>query len=202
VDATWPVRRDLRRYFELESKDGHPGLLRKLIILLDTPGLHAGLVFRLGAWVYRRRLRLVRIPFKILHAILRKLVLVRYGIEIDPTARIGGGLYIAHQGGIIIGPVQMGVDCNIAHHVTIGQKPGSGAVPTLGDRVWVGTGSVLYGSITIGDGVTVGPLTVVSRSVPARALVMGNPGRVVLAEHDNSLEIYGPGRASVRAVVS
>jgi serine acetyltransferase len=188
VDSTWPVRRDLRRYFALESKDGHPGLLGKLVILLDTPGLHAGVVYRLGAWSCRRRLRIVRIPLKVVHAILRKLTIILYGIEIDPTARI------------IIGPARMGVDCNIAHHVTIGQRPGSGAVPTLGDRVWVGTGSVLYGGITIGDGVTVGPLTVLSRSVPARTLVMGNPGRVVQADHDNSLEIYGPGRAPLRSL--
>jgi serine acetyltransferase len=52
--------------------------------------------------------------------------------------------------------------------------------------------------VTLGDGATVGPLTVVARSVPPRTLVMGNPMRVVQINYDNSAEIYGAERTASR----
>jgi serine acetyltransferase len=76
------------------------------------------------------------------------------------------------------------------------RSDGTPGIPTLGDRVWIGTGSVLFGPVTVGDGATVGPLTVVGRNVPPRALVMGNPMRVVQIEYDNSPEIQGAARAA------
>jgi serine O-acetyltransferase len=189
------VRSDVRRYFELESRDGAPGLLEKIRIVLDTPGLQAGLVYRFGSLAYRLRLLPLRVVAKVLYVVLRKLCIIAYGIEIDATAEIGGGLYIGHQGGVVIGPARIGIDCNISHQVTIGRRiDGSMGVPVLGDRVWIGTGSVLFGAITIGDGVTVAPLTVVSRDLPPRVLAMGNPVRVVKTDHDNSGEIYGAAR--------
>lgn len=192
------TRRDVQRYFQLESRDGAPGFLERLRIVLDTPGLQAGLVYRLGSWTHHTvRVPLLRELCKVIHAVLRKLCIMLYGIEIDATAEIGGGLYIGHHGGVIIGPARMGNDCNIAHHVTIGRRvDGTPGAPVLGDRVWVGTGSVLFGGVTLGDGVTVGPLTVVSRNVPSRVMVMGNPMRVVQTNYDNSAEIYGTKRVA------
>ncbi|MGH7945632.1 MAG: hypothetical protein ACREF9_11555 [Opitutaceae bacterium] len=68
---------------------------------------------------------------------------------------------------------------------------GSKALPTFGDRVWIGTGSVIFGGIHIGEGVTIGPLTVVARSLPPRVLVAGNPLRLLRKNYDNSAEVYG-----------
>lgn len=194
--ASAPVRRDLERAFRFESRNGAPGRREKLKIVLGTPGLHAVLVYRLGAWARRSpRTPLLAIPLKVLLVSLRRVCSLAYGIEIDASAEIGAGLYVAHRGGIFIGPARIGSDCNIAHNVTIGvRSDGTPGLPTLGDRVWVGTGSVLFGPIVLGDGATVGPLTVVARSVPARAIVMGNPMRVVQSEYDNSAEIDGNAR--------
>ena len=187
------VARDLERAFRFETRSRVPSFAEKLRIVLDTPGLHSVLLYRLGAWVRRSvRSRLLRLPLAVLLAVLRRLCALLYGIEIDGAAEIGPGLYVAHRGGIFIGPARIGADCNIGHNVTIGvRSDGAAGVPTLGDRVWIGTGSVLFGPITVGDGVTIGPLTVVSRSVPPRTLVMGNPMRVVQADYDNSAEIDG-----------
>ncbi|HLZ10830.1 MAG TPA: DapH/DapD/GlmU-related protein, partial [Chloroflexota bacterium] len=58
--------------------------------------------------------------------------------------------------------------------------------PTIGNRVFIGAHSVIVGRITVGDDVVICAGSVVSRSVPARAVVMGNPARVV--SYDGSFD--------------
>jgi virginiamycin A acetyltransferase len=50
---------------------------------------------------------------------------------------------------------------------------------TIGNDVWVGYGTLILSGITVGDRVVVGAGSVVTRSVPAYAVVAGNPARVV-----------------------
>jgi len=188
------VRRDIQRYSDYWHADGRIGYWQGLRLLLDEPGLQAVVVYRFGSWVDRRvRFPLLRYPLKLLYYILHKLMIVLWGIYIDSGAEIGAGFYVGHFGGIIVGPGKIGRDCNIAPGVIIGRRAGNVAsgVPTLGDRVWVGAHSVLFDGITIGDGVTIGPLTVVGRNLPPRVLVIGNPLRVLRKDYDNSAEIYG-----------
>ena len=195
------VHRDLQRYFALDGANGALTALGKLRIVLDTPGLHGVLVYRFGSWIEREaRKRILRLPLKVVYFLLDKLVIICWGIHIDRRAVIAGGLYIGHFGGVLIGPITMGKDCNIAHQVTIGRRAdGKSGLPVFGDRVWIGAGAVLFGGINISDGVTIGPNTVVARSLPARALVVGNPMKILRHNYDNSAEIYG-GRAPVEAV--
>lgn len=195
------VRRDLRRYFELDSRTGNPSTLEKLAIVLKSPGLHAVLVYRFTSCLQRNlRFAPLRIVSKIIYFVLDTLVIAVWGIHIDKDACIGPGLYIGHFSGVLIGPVTIGCDCNISHGVTIGRRAGGDpSVPTLGDRVWVGTGSVLFGGIRIGNGTTIGPLSVVGRNLPSRVLAMGNPLRVLRRDYDNSADIYGRKRPGIRA---
>jgi serine O-acetyltransferase len=195
------ARRDMERYFRHDSRTGAPGFLEKLGILLGSPGLQSVLVYRLGSWIQRTvRLALLRYPLKALYAVLHKLCIILWGIHIDVRAQIGGGLYIGHFGGVLIGPARLGRDCSLAHQVTIGHRAdGAPGAPVLGDRVWVGTGSVIFGSLTIGDGATIGPLTMVARNLPPRSMVLGNPMRVLRTDYDNSFEIYGTRTAAARS---
>lgn len=186
------VRRDVARY--LTMNDGSsPSLWRKIRILLDSPGVHATLVYRYGSWVNRTvPFKPLRLVLKLIHYLTQKLCIIFWGIYIDEGARIGPGLYIGHFGGVIIGPVEIGEDCNIAHQVTIGRRvDGVPGLPVIGDRVWIGVGSLLFGNIRIGSGVTIGPYTVVSRSLPAKVMVIGNPMRVLRKDYDNTASIYG-----------
>lgn len=191
------IRRDFERYLALDGREGRRGFVERIRLLCVTPGLHGVLVYRLGSWIIRRTPSApVRIPLKLAYRLLGTLCSVIEGIHIDPRAEIGPGLYIGHFGGVMIGPVKMGADCNIAQHVTIGHRAdGTSAVPVFGERVWVGVGAVVFGAIQIGDGVTIGPLTVVSRNLPPRALVMGNPMRVLRKDYDNRVQIYGTSEA-------
>ena len=49
----------------------------------------------------------------------------------------------------------------------------------VGARASIGTGAVILGGITIGEAAVVGAGAVVTRDVPARTIVAGNPARVI-----------------------
>lgn len=185
------LRQDIRRY-----RGKNQAWYKMVRTFLDNPGLQAIVVYRFGSWVHRNvRFAPIRWPLKLLHYVLQKLMIILWGILISEDAEIGGGFYIGHFGGIMVGPVRMGRDCSIAQQVVIGRRAGGQLeVPTLGDRVWIGAGSIVFGGIRIGDGVTIGPLTVVGRNLPPRVMVMGNPMRLLRKNYDNSLETYGKRR--------
>ncbi len=47
------------------------------------------------------------------------------------------------------------------------------------DRAWIGGGAVLCPGVSVGEGATVGAGAVVTRDVPPRVVVAGNPARVI-----------------------
>ena len=106
----------------------------------------------------------------------------RYGFDISPTTEIGPGLYLGHFSGVIMSPyARIGANVNIAQGVTIGaesrgQRKGA---PTLGDRVWIGANAVIVGKIAIGDDSLIAPGAFVNFDVPAKSIVLGNPGKIV-----------------------
>ena len=79
----------------------------------------------------------------------------------------------------------IGKNCNIAHGVTIGQanRGKLKGYPTIGDNVWIGTGSVIVGNINIGPNVLIAPNSFVNVDVPKNSLVIGNPCKVINKEN-------------------
>jgi acetyltransferase-like isoleucine patch superfamily enzyme len=49
----------------------------------------------------------------------------------------------------------------------------------IGNNVWIGAGAIILKGVTIGDDAVVGAMAVVTGDVPARAVLAGNPARVV-----------------------
>jgi acetyltransferase-like isoleucine patch superfamily enzyme len=85
--------------------------------------------------------------------------------------------------------IAIGADCGVSwnvniidgngHELIIGGKPRPRTRPlTIGDHVWIGTGVIIVGA-SVGDGSVLGAGSVISSSVPAKALVTGNPAQVV-----------------------
>lgn len=62
------------------------------------------------------------------------------------------------------------------------------AVPTqLGDRVWLGANVVVLKGVTIGNDVIVGAGSVVTKDLPAGAIAVGNPARVIKYRTDGAI---------------
>ena len=49
----------------------------------------------------------------------------------------------------------------------------------IGNRVWIGAGSIILGGVTIGDGTTIGAGSVVTRDIPGMVVAVGQPARVL-----------------------
>lgn len=49
----------------------------------------------------------------------------------------------------------------------------------IGHDVWIGSDAIIMGGVHIGNGAVIGAGTVVTKDVPAYAIVVGNPGRII-----------------------
>jgi serine O-acetyltransferase len=107
---------------------------------------------------------------------------LKYHIHIDPTTKIGYGLYIGYGEFVTITPLAIiGNNLNINHGAVIGStnRGKRKGAPTIGNNVWIGTHAVVVGKITIGDNVLIAPLAHVHFDVPDNAVVAGNPGKII-----------------------
>ena len=166
------LREDIRCVF-----DRDPAARSTFEVLTTYPGFHAMLFHRLAHWLWNLGLRwLARIVSNVSRFIT--------GIEIHPGARIGRRFFIDHGMGVVIGETaEIGDDCTLYHGVTLGGTSWEKGKrhPTLGNDVVIGAGAKVLGPITLGDGARVGSNAVVVKDVPARATVVGIPGRVISA---------------------
>ena len=154
-------------------------------VLLCYPGVHAIFLHRFAHRLYSWRLF-------VLGRLVSHLSRTVTGIEIHPGATIGHRFFIDHGMGVVIGETTViGDDVLIYQGVTLGGT-GHGTDrrhPKLGNHVVVGSGAKVLGRIELGEWVKVGAGSVVVKSVPAHATVVGIPGRVVAVkgvavEHD------------------
>lgn len=153
-----------------------PAAKNSLEVLLCYPGVHALIFYRLAHWLHRRRLVL-------LPRLISQFARLITGIEIHPGALIGESFFIDHGMGVVIGETtEIGDNVTIYQGVTLGGtgKEKGKRHPTIGHNVVVGTGAKVLGPIHIGDGARIGAGSVVLRSVPPGATVVGIPGRVVM----------------------
>jgi len=110
----------------------------------------------------------------------------KYKFQIPANTDIGERFYIGHYGTIVINPkAKIGRNCNIAHNVTIGQtnRGKLKGYPSIGECVWIGTGSVIVGCIKIGSNVLIAHNSFVNIDIPDFSLVLGNPCRILSKEN-------------------
>lgn len=146
-------------------------------------GFWALQVYRLGHLRYRFKSRLVRYPLAVVHLVLSKLAEIVCGVTIGVSAKVGKRLVIEHSGAIVVhGNAVIGDDCIIRQGVTIGNKRLDRPLeaPQLGNRVNVGAGAKILGIVHIGDDADIGANAVVLIDVPAGALAVGVPARIIL----------------------
>ena len=164
------IRRDIKVIFERD-----PAARSTSEIIFCYPGFHALLFYRISHWLWRNRLLF-------LGRFISNIGRFFTGIEIHPSAKIGGGFFIDHGMGVVIGETtEIGENCTIFQGVTLGgvSLDKGKRHPTLMDNVIVGAGATILGPVTIGSNSRIGAGSVVVNEVPPDSTVLGIPGRVV-----------------------
>lgn len=155
-----------------------PAAKSRLEIVLLYSGIHALWWYRLDHWLWIRGLRF---PARALSQLARWLT----GIEIHPGAEIGRRFFIDHGMGVVIGETSVvGDDVTLYQGVTLGGtgKERGKRHPTIENKVVVGAGAKILGSITVGENSRIGAGSVVLRSVPPDSTVVGVPAHLVFRE--------------------
>jgi serine O-acetyltransferase len=146
------------------------------------PGFRAVAAHRFGNWRMRIRSKVLRAPFSLVYRMMYRRVRNVYGIELPYTAKVGRRVVFEHQGAVVIhGDSVIGDDSIIRQGVTLGNKTMDRPLdaPVLGRGVNVGAGAKILGSVTLGDGAIVGANAVVLIDVPAGAMAIGVPAKIV-----------------------
>jgi len=174
------LKEDIQTVF---AKD--PAARSVVEVICFYPGLHALWFHRLAHFLWQHKLRLLA---RFLSHISRFLT----GIEIHPGAKIGKRFFIDHGAGVVIGETaEIGDDVLLYQGAVLGGTTSDKKKrhPTIGNNVVMGAGAVALGAITIGDGARIGSGSVVVKSVPPEATVVGIPGRIVKDHREPSLEL-------------
>lgn len=198
-----PFRTDVDKYYTITA-GGRRGPSQRLRLWMWNADFRVVASYRFDQYArqYHAEHPVKGLPARVFAVVWRRRVMNIHHADLDPKAQIGPGLLLMHHTGVFVGGAVIGDNCVMHHNVTIGQRVASGdqGVPRLGDNVWIGPGATITGDVTIGDGATISAGSVVSRDVPARALVAGNPGRVIASDYDNSAMLnYRVRRAPVAA---
>lgn len=94
--------------------------------------------------------------------------------------KIAGGVTYNHPFSTILNAKYIGKCIHIKNNTTIGNKNDDENMrPIIGDNVYIGAGAIIIGNIKVGNNVVIGAGAVVVKDVPDRAIIVGNPGRII-----------------------
>ncbi len=169
IDDLW---RDLDRLARMGARTAD---------LLADPGAWAVATYRVGRAV-RSLPRPMRMPLALLHRPLELFIRAVTGVSLAPDAEIGGGLFLAHLGGIVVAPgARLGRDCNLSRGAVLGG--GGREAPWIGDRVYLGPGARIEGPVRVGNDATIGAHALVTSDVPDGAAIGGGTAKLLHLVH-------------------
>ncbi len=140
-------------------------------------------VYRTGNWFYRKNLKKIANIFSYINRLF-------FSVWLPSSVSIGKNFILGYGGlgTVIHSDTKIGNNVSIDHNVTIGRNPKDSKVPTIGDDVYIATGSVIIGEISVGNNVIIGANSLINKSVPDNCTVVGNPFRII--EKDRSMKYY------------
>jgi serine O-acetyltransferase len=131
--------------------------------------------YRIAHWLWKEDRR-------ILSYHLQSRVSELFAVDIHPAATIGGGVFIDHAHGIVIGETAVVEDdVSMLHSVTLGGtgKAGGDRHPKIRRGVLIGAGAKVLGHIEIGEEARIAAGSVVLDPVEPRCTVAGVPAKPV-----------------------
>lgn len=164
-------------YDDLYRYTGHRSFLLLLRYIFFTAGFRYVFLFRKSSMAGS-------IVTRLFWKILLRRCMLSTGIQIPEITKIERGFRIVHFGHIVINPATViGKNFNISHGVTLGHAEGrQTGSPIIGDNVSIQTNAVVVGKVLIGNNVLIAPNAFVNFDVPDGAIVLGNPGKIILKE--------------------
>jgi serine O-acetyltransferase len=170
------LQEDIERYYQLA---GRPKNANFGVVLVScfNPRLLPVVLLRVSGFCYNHHLGLVAKFFSLMNLLL-------FGIETSPRVKIGGGLFLPHTVGTILGAESIGKNVTIMHGVTLGAREfdfhfTAFSRPVIGNNVFIGAGAKIIGSLTIGDYAKIGANAVVLHDVPSHSLAVGVPAKII-----------------------
>ena len=178
-------------------KKRDPAAKSKISILLTYPGVKALFFHRIANFFSKAK-------FDLIARLISQLSRFFTGIEIHPRAEIGKNFFIDHGMGVVIGETsEIGDNVTIYHATTLGgispsiksdEQRDVKRHPTLKNNVVVGSGAQVLGPIIVGENAKIGANAVVTKDVPANAVMVGIPAKNVNedgSKSDTSFKPYG-----------
>lgn len=99
-------------------------------------------------------------------------------IQMPYQTQVGYGLYIGHGGPIVVNPTTIiGNNCNLSQFTTIGSNEEHAAI--IGDNTYIGPSVCIVENVRIGNNVTIGAGSVVTKDIPDNATAVGNYAKVI-----------------------
>ena len=186
----------ITEYIEsIQKRD--PAAKSKISILLTYPGVKALFFHRIANFFSKAK-------FDLIARLISQLSRFFTGIEIHPKAEIGKNFFIDHGMGVVIGETsEIGDNVTIYHATTLGgispsiksdEQRNVKRHPTLKNNVVVGSGAQVLGPIVVGENAKIGANAVVTKDVPANAVMVGIPAKNINedgSKTDTSFKPYG-----------